>query len=187
MERDETSSVAREDGFLENLHPRLSPERHPRVTSERKSLAGGRRATTRSPLLAVSVCARSNDGLMLWSETERQVFFFHIYFFSMITTSITVNILPLNGSEIVIYSLKLIEELFLLLFFPEEKFSYRRFACVGDVKGRNWSQFLWYFLLNGNKQINSKLRICQVSCVIVRWTSTGGSLLVFPIKTTFGN
>lgn len=59
----------------------------------------------------------------------------------MITTSITVNILPLNGSEIVIYSLKLIEELFLLLFFAkrrdfEEKFAFCRFACVGDVKGK---------------------------------------------------
>lgn len=64
---------------------------------------------------AVSVCL-AKDGLMLWSETERQVFhplgtYTSLLSPSMITTSITVNILLLNGSEtVVIYSLKWIVE-----------------------------------------------------------------------------
>lgn len=61
----------------------------------------------------VCECVLRRDGLMFWSENERRGSF--IYFFSVITTTITVNILVLNDSETaVIYSVKWILNKFLL-------------------------------------------------------------------------
>lgn len=111
--------------------------------------------------VCVSVCARLEDGLMLWSETERQVFhplgtYTSLLSPSMITTSITVNSRLLNGiGIIIIYSLKWRtkkrkENSFFL--FARLKFFHVALACVGDgvllfVISLMIRNELWHFYL----------------------------------------
>lgn len=92
---------------------------------------------------AVSVCLQKMGWCCDRKPSDK---FFYIYFFSMITTSITVNILLLNGSEIVvIYSLKWIVKKVFFSCLVEKSFSCR-FTCVGDGGRKVWIIFrdIWH-------------------------------------------